>query len=115
MKNALNTLFLTAAVLVLTGCAKDKQPPHSGYFVAEGEERRVAQFAKAQAAVGAREDATLYAWHSDGKDLSPLGREKLDYIIEADTLDTLNVYLDVKSTTFADRRKSVEAYMSDKG
>src|SRR5687768_14787184 len=114
MKLALNTVILAAAVL-LTGCAKEDQPPHSGHFPKEGEVRRVTQFANAQAAVGAREDAILYAWHFDGKDLSPLGREKLNYIVEADTLDTLTISLDVKNDTFADRRKSVEAYMVDKG
>jgi hypothetical protein len=114
MKIALNTVILAAA-LVLTGCAKEDQPPHSGHFPKEGEERRATQFARAQAAVGAREDATLYAWHFDGKDLSPLGREKLAYIVEADTLDTLNIHLDVKPETFGERRKSVEAYMIDKG
>lgn len=114
MKIALNTVILAAAVL-LTGCAKDDQPPHSGHFPKAGEERRVTQFANAQAAVGAREDATLYAWHFDGKDLSPLGREKLNYIADADTLDTLTICLDVKSDTFGERRKSVEAYMVDKG
>jgi hypothetical protein len=115
MKIAIQTLVMTAAVLVLTGCAKEKQPPHSGHFLEEGADRRYNQFSKAQAAVGSREDGMLYAWHFDGKDLSPLGREKLNYIVEADTLDTLTVYLDVKQDTFADRRKSVEAYMLDKG
>jgi hypothetical protein len=114
MKLALKTIVLAAAMLA-TGCAKDRQPPQADTFTPEGEPRRVTMFADAQAAVGAREDGTLYAWHFDGKDLSPLGREKLDQMVAADTLDTLKVYLDVKEGTYADRSKSVMAYLQDKG
>jgi hypothetical protein len=116
MKNALTTIALTAVVL-MTGCAANKEdrPPLLGTFPADGATRRVSTIAAAQAAIGAREDGILYAWHFDGKDLSPLGREKLDQIAEADTLANLNIYLDVKADTFGDRQKSVNAYLQDKG
>ena len=114
MKTALKTVILTAA-LIATGCAREKRPPELNTFVPEGQVRRSQQFQAQMAANGAREDGILYAWHFDGKDLSPLGREKLDSIADADTLAPLNIYLDVKGDTFADRSKSVTAYMQDKG
>jgi hypothetical protein len=116
MKTALNTLILAAAMLVV-GCkaSKDEKPPMMSTFVPEGEVRRSEQFARMQAATGALEDGILYPWHFDGQQLSPLGREKLDLIADADTDAPISVYLDVKSNTFADRSKSVTAYLQDKG
>lgn len=103
-------------LLLASGCAKkDSEESYMNPFVPDVELRRVHMALDAQAAVGAREDGILYAWHFDGQDLSPLGREKLDQIVEADTLDVLSIYVDVRPATFAARKQSVLAYLQDKG
>ncbi len=118
MKNSLK-LILLGGLLVATGCAQnhvhDTESSYFNEFVPDGTPRRTQDFMKAQAAVGARNDGMLYAWHFDGKDLSPLGREKLASIVDADSIDTITIYVDVKSDTFADRKASVAAYLEDLG
>lgn len=116
MKNFLNLIVLGGMILA-GGCTvgQNTEESYMNQFVKEGEPRRVRQLADAQAATGAREDGMLHAWDFDGKDLSPLGREKLSSIVAADSLDTITVYLDVKPSTFADRKTSVVAFLQDKG
>jgi len=116
MKMTLN-LILLGGLMLAGGCTvgKNTEESYLNQFVKDGEPRRFQQVADAQAATGAREDGMLRAWDFDGKDLSPLGREKLNSIVAADSLEAITVHLDVKSDTFADRKASVVAYLQDKG
>ena len=116
MKTSLKMLALTA-VLFAGGCATENVTEESYFnkFVPDDAPRRMHEISRAQTAVGDREDGTLYAWHFDGKDLSPLGREKLSYIVDADSNEPIVIHMDVKSETFAERKKSVVAYLQDQG
>ncbi len=116
MKISLN-LILLGGLMLAGGCTvgNNTEESYLNQFVKDGEPRRVQNIYDAQAAVGAREDGMLRAWDFDGKDLSPLGREKLSSIVAADSFDTIKVYLDVKSDTFAGRKQSVVAFLQDKG
>ena len=116
MKISLN-LILLGGLLLAGGCTvgNNTEESYLNQFVKDGEPRRFQTIADAQTATGAREDGMLHAWHFDGKDLSPLGREKLSSIVEADSLAPLTIHLDVKSDTFADRKQSVVAFLQDKG
>lgn len=116
MKTTLN-LILLSGLMLAGGCTvgNNTEESYLNQFVKDGEPRRFQQIADAQAGTGAREDGMLHAWDFDGKDLSPMGREKLNDMVSADSLDTLVVHLDVKSDTFADRKSSVVAYLQDRG
>ena len=117
MKTSLKLIILGGS-LFAAGCASAPHDTDESYFnkfVPDGEPRRATIMADAQAAQGAREDGMLHAWHFDGKDLSPLGREKLASIADADSVAPLTIHLDVKDDTFADRKKSVVAFLEDKG
>ncbi len=109
-------LTLVAAIILIAGCRhQDTEQSYLTPFVPDGELRRSQEIVNMQAAVGAREDATLYGWHFDGVNLSPLGREKLDFLVQADTYDTVPIYLSVKADTFAGRKASLVAYLKDQG
>jgi len=116
MKTSLKMLALTT-VLFAGGCATENVTEESYFnkFVPDDAPRRVQDLARTQTAVGDREDGTLYAWHFDGKDLSPLGREKLSYIVDADSNEPIVIHMDVKTETFAERKKSVVAFLQDQG
>jgi len=118
MKTSLRFILL-GGLLLAVGCKgpaqQDTDESYLSKFVPDGEPRRVQEIAAAQVASGAREDGMLYAWDFDGKDLSPLGREKLGEIADADSMEPLAIHLDVNPDTFADRKASVVAYLQDKG
>jgi hypothetical protein len=102
-------LIMTAAAM--TGCHHDTEPPQNraDVFATEPAVHPSQQFVIAQAAAGARQDATLRAMHFDGSRLNSLGREKLDLMIRDEDVTTpLVVYLDLPDgAQAADARKSV--------
>ncbi|CAN5536570.1 hypothetical protein BH10PLA1_BH10PLA1_11220 [soil metagenome] len=117
MKTSLKLIVL-GGMLIVAGCGDRKPTTEESYmspFVPDGEVRRVTMIQNQQAAVGAREDGMLYAFHFDGKDLNSLGRDKLASIVEADSVEPISIYLEVKPDTFDARKASVVAYLQDSG
>src|SRR5687768_12697271 len=91
---AVTALCLAAAG---AGCQKKGREAVRGEaFPAEGEKRAVHRLAEAQAASGARADATLRSYHFNGPALNSLGRAKLELMLRDDEpAEPLLVYVDV--------------------
>lgn len=114
---------MAAALVVLTaGCHSDnaaRPAPelHGEAFPADTDSRAVREVNLAQAAAGARRDATLHAVHFDAQGLNSLGREKLDLMLAADVpAGPLVVYLDLPADAEAGKdHQSVVAYLKDRG
>ena len=115
--------LLLAAISVAGGCQGaggefgKVARPRGEAFRADDVPRAVHRFADAQAASGARHDATLYPHHFDRGVLNPLGQEKLALMLKDDEIcDPLVVYLDVPSNDLlAGRQESVRVYLKDRG
>lgn len=119
---------MAAALVVLTaGChhnadnaARPLPEMHGEAFAPDSDTRAVREVNAAQAAAGARQDATLYAVHFDGAGLNALGRHKLDLMLADETpAEPLVVYLDLPADTAAPaaqkNHQSVVAYLKDRG
>jgi len=112
-----------AALVVLTaGCHHDypaNRAPllHGEVFPAEGDTRSVWEVRAAQAASGARHDATLYAAHFDEAGLNSLGQQKLDLMLsDEQPIAPLIVYLDLPSDASVDSdRQAVTTYLKERG
>jgi len=111
--------FTAAAAMLLigTGCA---QPDNSGMneFFPEREAQAVRDFADAQAASGARADATLQSTHFDGGKLNSLGEAKLDLMLkDDDSTDNMVVYMNLNANDpqLKNRQDAVKAYLEDRG
>jgi hypothetical protein len=90
--------WLMAVVAVAGGCRHDSAPrPNvADAFGNEPAVHPIDQITAAQAASGAREDATLRAMHFDGPNLNSLGRQKLDLMArDEDASRPIVVYLDL--------------------
>jgi hypothetical protein len=124
--------WATAAVLVVltAGChnhdnasddaARPLPERHGEVFQPDSDTRAVREVNTAQAAAGARQDATLYAVHFDPAGLNSLGRRKLDLMLADETpAEPLTVYLDLPAGTkdqdVQNDRQSVLAYLKDRG
>ncbi|HSU69304.1 MAG TPA: hypothetical protein VLJ39_20630 [Tepidisphaeraceae bacterium] len=115
--------WLAAAALVgmTAGCHHTQNPPgpivHGERFVPDSDRRAVSDVKLAQAASGARQDATIYPYHFDGTGLNPLGRRKLDLMLTDETpTEPLTVYLDLPAgTPAAQHRQVVAQYLRDRG
>jgi hypothetical protein len=71
---------------------------------------------QAQAAAGAKQDATLYDCHFRNDRLDPLGQGKLSLMLKGTTPgDPVEVYLDMPADVAAVRRASVVAYLAEAG
>jgi hypothetical protein len=93
---------------------------HGDRFPREDEPRQIHRVFDAQAAAGARADATLHACHFDTggtpTSLNSLGEEKLELMLLADASLPMVVYLDVaKDETYASREQAVRVYLKDRG
>ena len=98
MKTVNVTVLVAAGALCLVGgCRKNAEEAMRGEkFPLDSEQRSVRSFAEAQAASGARADATLRAYHFNGPELNSLGRAKLELMLKDDEpAEPLLVYLDV--------------------
>lgn len=109
-----------ALVGVLAGCHQPRDPNrvHGEVFAPEGTLRDTNKFMMAQAAAGARSDATLRKVHFDAGRLNSLGMAKLDLMLQDERVaDPLIVYLDIaKDDAFRpDREDAVTAYLRDHG
>jgi hypothetical protein len=112
-------LTATALVGIAAGCQTNSpaQHVHGEVFPPEGETRDVQNIAIAQAAAGARADATLHAADFDGSSLNSLGQQKLDLML-ADEMpaDPMALYLDLPQTTASGpAHDSVMAYLKGRG
>jgi hypothetical protein len=115
-------LIAAAAVVAMTaGCHRHDMNSnvvlHGEDFPADNDTRAVWQIRAAQAAAGAREDATLYGVHFDDGGLNSLGQRKLELMLaDEQPVEPLIVYLDLNSDAAADKdRQSVAAYLKDRG
>lgn len=115
-------LVAAAALVVLTaGCHHDDSQNSTvllhGEVIPEHDSSEVWQIRGAQAAAGARQDATLYAVHFDEAGLNSLGQQKLDLMLaDEQPAEPLIVYLDLPADAAAEQdRASVLAFLKDRG
>ena len=111
MPHALN---ITAALALLTvaGCNLNQQRGET--FDDADHPTPVGLAVQAQAAAGAKADATLYDRHFRGDRLDALGQTKLDLILKGTGVgEPVHVYLDVPDAPA--RRAAVAAYLADAG
>jgi hypothetical protein len=120
---------LLAALPASIGCQqKPEQAAHEAelkandgsQFLSDEEPRAMHRIAEAQAARGARRDATLHTAHfDDGGNpaaLNSLGEEKLDLMLADDAALPLVVYVDAPADdASAGREQSVRVYLKDRG
>lgn len=94
-------------------------PSLENFFTEEaGDARSPARFAQAQAASGARADATLSRHHFDGPRLNALGQEKLALMLkDDDAVEPMRVYLnlDERDAASLPRRNALIAFAKDAG
>jgi hypothetical protein len=116
--NNLKTTLLTTAILSAigigtAGCGADGSSDKD--FFPTGD-RQATKIAEAQAAAGARSDATLSSAHFDGGALNSLGQQKLD-LITSDLPDEgpVTIYLDLPADgpQAQARKDAVTAYLID--
>ena len=107
---------LAIATVLLVGCQAD-QSSMTEFFPAD-EARSTQNFVTAQAAAGARADATLQPMHFDGDHLNSLGEAKLDLMLKDDDTDpTIVVYMNLPTDDqdLKARRDAVVTYFEDRG
>jgi hypothetical protein len=89
---------------------------HSEDFTPDDQPKAIDRLLDAQAARGARNDATLYAVHFDGPDLNSLGAAKLDWMLKDDSALPLAIWIAVPADEqSAARQASVTTYLKDHG
>ena len=112
-------VFLMVTGAVMAGCHRNQPPApdRADAFASEPAVSPSQQLLTAQAATGAREDATLRAMHFDGGRLNSLGRQKLDLITrDNDGPRKLVVYLDLPSDApLAEARTTVADFLKSAG
>lgn len=115
-------VFAAAALVVLTaGCHHDDSQNSTvllhGENIPEHDASLAWDIRGAQAAAGARQDATLYAVHFDEGGLNSLGQQKLDMMLaDEQPAEPLVVYLDLSADeTVGKDRASVIAFLKDRG
>ena len=110
-------LAAAALAVVLTGCRRDKSSV-AEFFPDDHAYRPTAQAYKAQAASGARNDATLQSHHFDGENLNSLGEAKLDLMVrDDDTAAPMLVFLNLEKDDdrTKGRRDAIVEYLKDRG
>jgi hypothetical protein len=113
---------ISFVLLVVASCQHRQEgldPTLEGFLAEDsGEVRKPAQFVDAQAASGARADATLSKQHFDGGRLNSLGEDKLSRMMkDDDATEPMRVYLNVNERDPASRprREAVIAFLKDGG
>ena len=110
-----------AAMIVLTaGCHHDHPQTvllHGEDFPGDNDSRSIWEIHSAQAAAGARQDATLYAVHFDEAGLNSLGQQKLDLMLaDEQPSQPLVVYLDLPADATAQKdHQSVADFLKSRG
>ena len=112
-------ILTLAAAGLLAGCQNSQKPAvvHGEKFQPEDEPHASQNMLAAEAATGARQDATLHPCHFGEHGLNSLGQEKLDLMIDAEETNTpLVVYLDLpQDIAVAPARDSVMEYLKSRG
>ena len=115
-------MIVLGAAAGTVGCHHSQTPDgrvHGDQFRPDGEVRSIQRFADAQTAAGARNDATLHAYHFDCLDLNSLGQHKLDAMLkDDDACAPIVVYLELpqgEGEGYDARRDSVAVYLKDRG
>jgi hypothetical protein len=122
-------LFLTSAAIAivpaLAGCqnrpAPESELTYGDKFPGPDEPRHVNRVQEAQAAAGARSDATLRLCHFDTGGGNPgalnsLGEEKLDLMLVADAGMPLVLNLDVpQDDAYNAREQAIRIFLKDRG
>ncbi len=108
------SLIAVLALALGAGCQSDKQ---RGETFDEGDRPSpIGRVAEAQAAAGAKQDATLYDRHFRGGHLDSLGTTKLALMVKGTAVgEPVQVYLDMPESTVAARRAAVTAYLAAAG
>jgi hypothetical protein len=107
---------LLISTMLLVGCQTDQSSVTD--FFPDNEARSTQNFMTAQAAAGARADATLQPMHFDGDHLNSLGEAKLDLMLKDDNTDpTIVVYMNLATDHphLRARRDAVVTYFEDRG
>lgn len=107
---------LTLSAILAVGCQADKSSM-TDFFPAD-EARSTQNFMTAQAASGARADATLQPMHFDGDHLNSLGEAKLDLMLKDDETDPrIVVYMNLPTDdeNLKGCRDAVVTYFEDRG
>jgi hypothetical protein len=121
MKKIYLTIAAAALIALASGCNENKDKSadiHGEQFVPNDTLRSSQKFMMVQIANGARHDATLHAQHFNGKDLSSLGEQKLDEMVESDQVNepfTVWINLPKDDPTTTERTDAVTHYLKDKG
>lgn len=119
MKHIRNVGLTAMGLALLAGCQnKPKQSPSAMDFPSPDEVRSVSRVSDAQSAAGARNDATLYPAHFNGRAIGSLGARKLDAMVaDDDACEPMTVYvnLDKEDPRTEPRRLAVVAYLKDAG
>jgi hypothetical protein len=108
----IKTICLLTVAAALGGCATNNE--NEGIVEAQ----QVRNICDAQAASGARADATMYPCHFDGGNLNSLGTAKLDDILaDDDQAKPLTIYLDLPANDNgeATHRDAIAQYVTTKG
>jgi hypothetical protein len=106
--------------LYINGCSQSdaQKQADANFFTPPGQIRDTQRIEHAQMAAGAREDATLLAYHFDKGELNSLGREKLSLMLDDDASNNpMIIYLDIPGGDEfkAARQDAVVAYLKDQG
>jgi hypothetical protein len=120
----MNKMYLTIAIATVlalaSGCQQESKSAdqHGEEFVPNDTMRATQKFMLAQQASGSRHDATLHAQHFNGKELSSLGEQKLDLMMQDDDVnEPFTVYMNLPKddVTTTARQESVVRFLKDKG
>ncbi|MBC8105453.1 MAG: hypothetical protein H7Z14_02590, partial [Anaerolineae bacterium] len=114
--NKITFAGVAVAGLLIVGCQTDQSSVTD--FFPDDEARSTQNFMTAQAAAGARADATLQPMHFDGDHLNSLGESKLDLLLkDDDTSNMVVVYMNVPADdeNLKVRRDAVVTYFEDRG
>ncbi len=107
-------LAVLAVLAVLAGC---HDPYQRGETFEDGDHPTpIGRMTEAQAAAGAKQDATLYDRHFRGDHLDPLGQVKLGLMLKGTAVgEPVQVYLDMPADLAAARQPAVAAYLKHAG
>ena len=106
--------IVAAALLTAVGCMENKEAGET--FRDQEHPTPIGLVTQAQAASGAKQDATLYDCHFRSDRLDPLGQGKLSLMLKATAAgDPVDVYLDMPADLAAARRPAVLAYLQQAG
>ena len=105
-----SSLLMGMGLATWGGCATQD------FFPSAPSDSTISQATHAQAAAGAREDATLQPYHFEGAKLNSLGMDKLSLLVPNQPDSDVIVYLNLKSgDATAARRDAVSSYLKQCG